>query len=49
MGLGVDFNSNGIKIMDGGGEFNANGATYFYMTFAAEPLVASNGDPATAR
>ena len=49
MGTGVDFNSNGIKIMDSGGEFNADGATYFYMTFAAEPLVASNGDPATAR
>ena len=49
MGLGVEFNSNGIKIMDGGGELNTNGETYFYMTFAAEPLVSSNDIPATAR
>ena len=49
MGDGVDFLSTGIKVRDSGGELNASGATYFYMMFAEEPTVASNGDPATAR
>jgi hypothetical protein len=49
MGDGVDFLATGIKVRDTGGELNASGATYFYMMFAEEPTVASNGDPATAR
>ena len=49
IGDGVDFLSTGIKVRDSGGELNASNATYFYMMFAEEPTVASNGDPATAR
>jgi hypothetical protein len=49
MGDGVDFLATGIKVRDTGGELNASGATYFYMMFAEEPTVSSNGDPATAR
>ena len=49
IGDGVDFLSTGIKVRDSGGELNASGASYFYMMFAEEPTVASNGDPATAR
>ena len=44
----VDLVSNGFKFRTTAGGFNGS-ASYIYMAFAAEPLVASNGDPATAR
>tara|TARA_R100000231_G_scaffold129780_1_gene101273 strand:+ start:286 stop:1338 length:1053 start_codon:yes stop_codon:yes gene_type:complete len=44
---GMDFLANGIKMRGTDGAFNA-AATYVFMAFAEEPLVASNGDPATA-
>jgi len=49
----VDFNidllSNGIKIRGSGGNINSSGVSYIYMAFAEEPLVSTNGVPATAR
>ena len=47
-----DFLSNGFKTRSTGTTVNGSGATYIYMAFAEEPLVAnsgSNGVPATAR
>ena len=41
--------SNGFKMRSSGAGNNANGNKYCYMAFAAEPFVASNGNPATAR
>jgi hypothetical protein len=43
----MDFLSNGVKMYNGDGVFNAGGSTYIYMAFAEEPLVGDN--PATAR
>jgi len=45
----IDFVSNGIKIRGTDGAFNNSSGSYIYMCFAEEPLVASNGTPATAR
>ena len=48
----LDILSNGFKFRTSNGDRNASGATYIYMAFAEEPLVAnsgSNGVPATAR
>ncbi len=45
----VDFLSNGFKIRSGSGEINGSGGTYIYMAFAENPLVGTNGVPATAR
>jgi hypothetical protein len=45
----LDFLSNGFKIRTSSGARNSSGHGYIYMAFAEEPLVASNGDPATAR
>ncbi len=48
----LDILSNGFKFRTLNGDRNASGATYIYMAFAEEPLVAnsvSNGVPATAR
>ena len=45
----VDLLSNGFKMRSTGAGNNSNGQKYIYMAFAAEPFVASNGDPATAR
>ena len=45
----VDFVSNGIKIRGNSGQLNGNGNKFIYLAFAEEPLVASNGTPATAR
>ena len=46
----VDFLSNGIKIRENNGDLNlGTGYNYSYMAFAEEPLVSSNGVPATAR
>ena len=48
-GFPIDFLSNGFKIRGNDISYNQSGHVYAYMAFAAEPLVASNGDPATAR
>ena len=48
----IDFLSNGFKWRTTDSALNANGATYLYLVFAEEPLVANvgtNGIPATAR
>ena len=45
----VDLVSNGFKMRSSGAGNNTSGNKYCYMAFAAEPFVASNGDPATAR
>ena len=44
-----DFTSNGFKMRNTFTGYNASGATYIFMAFAEEPLVSSNGVPATAR
>ena len=41
--------SNGFSPQHNDGVTNMDGRTYMYMAFAAEPLVSSNGIPATAR
>ena len=48
-GREIDFLSNGFKIRTSGGEKNTSGNIYIYMAFAEEPLVSTNGTPATAR
>ena len=48
-GKEIDFLSNGVKIRNSNNSINTSGSTYIYMAFAEEPLVASNGTPATAR
>jgi len=45
----IDFLSNGFKIRGDGNDTNGNTRKYLYWAFAKEPLVASNGTPATAR
>ena len=48
----MDFVSNGFKLRETGGNFNASGGTYIYMAFAENPFVTStdNGSiPACAR
>ena len=45
----VDFLSNGVKLRTTSGTYNHSGIDYIYMAFAEHPLVASNGDPGTAR
>jgi len=45
----LDLLSNGIKINSSNGGLNTSGHVYMWLAFAAEPLVASNGTPATAR
>jgi hypothetical protein len=47
----IDFLSNGFKCRGTGSGNNTSGATYIYMAFAAEPLVANVGAsiPATAK
>ena len=44
----IDFLSNGFKLRTASGNQNAS-ALYIYMAFAEEPLVSTNGQPATAR
>lgn len=44
-----DFLSNGFKVRSTGTDKNDSGNSYFYMAFAENPLVATNGVPATAR
>ena len=45
----VDFVSNGVKIKATSGQMNGSGNTHIFMAFAEEPLVSSNGVPATAK
>ena len=45
----IDFLSNGFKCRTSGAFQNASGSTYIYMAFAENPLVGTNGVPATAR
>jgi len=47
----LDFLSNGFKFRSSNGDRNQSGASYIYMAFAEEPLVANVGAsiPATAR
>ena len=47
-GLNFDFLSNGFKLRSNSGGTNS-AATYVYLAFAGEPLVTSEGVPATAR
>ncbi len=45
----LDITSQGFKCRANHADVNGSGATYIYMAFAEEPLVSSNGVPATAR
>ena len=47
--LAMNILSNGFKINNTDTSMNSSGQGYIYMAFADVPLVASNGDPATAR
>ena len=47
-GTRMDFVSNGFKLRQSVGDINTSGGTYIYMAFAENPLVATNGVPATA-
>jgi hypothetical protein len=44
-----DMLSNGFKLRESGGGYNASGGTYIYMAFAEHPFVSSKGVPVTAR
>ena len=44
-----DLLSNGFKLQNNNDIYNKNGQSYIFMAFAEEPLVSSNGVPATAR
>tara|TARA_R100000544_G_scaffold34693_1_gene21569 strand:- start:27 stop:1088 length:1062 start_codon:yes stop_codon:yes gene_type:complete len=48
-GNDIDFLSNGFKQRGNDSRANGSGATYIYMAFAENPLVASNFNAATAR
>jgi len=45
----MDFLSNGVKMYNADGVFNASGGTYIYAAFAEAPLVGTNNVPCTAR
>ena len=45
----MDFLSNGVKMYNSDGVFNANGSKYIFMAFAEAPLVGTNNVPCTAR
>ena len=47
--FGIDMVSNGFKLRNTDGIMNTNGENYIYMAFAEEPLISTNGIPATAR
>jgi hypothetical protein len=48
-GTHIDILSNGFKTIVSSANCNGNGNEMIYMAFAEEPLVSSNGIPATAR
>jgi hypothetical protein len=41
--------SNGFKLVNTDGKFNASGGTYIYMAFAENPFISSSGVPVVAR
>jgi hypothetical protein len=45
----IDLLSNGFKIRGNNANFGGSGTEYVFMAFAEEPLVSTNGVPATAR
>jgi len=45
----IDLLSNGFKIRGNNPNFGGSGTNYIFMAFAEEPLVSTNGIPATAR
>jgi len=45
----IDILSNGFKLRNDGGSFNASGDDYIYIAFAEAPFVNSNGVPCNAR
>ena len=45
----IDILSNGFKVRSSSANNNGSGNIMVYASFAEEPLVASNGTPATAR
>jgi len=47
--LGMDLLSNGFKLRGTAGDMNGSATEIIYMAFADEPLVSTNGVPATAR
>ena len=47
--LSLDILSNGFKLRTSNGNGNDSGKPYIYMAFAENPLVGTNGVPATAR
>jgi hypothetical protein len=47
--LEVDFLSNGFKLRTSSAQKNGSGSPFIYMAFAEQPLVGTNGVPATAR
>ena len=48
-GGAIDFLSNGVKIRNSSGTWNASGVVYVFMAFAEAPLVNSEGEPCNAR
>ena len=44
----LDMLSNGFKLRESGGGYNADTGTYIYMAFAESPFVSSEGVPTTA-
>ena len=47
--LNIDIYSNGFKTLATDADVNENDKTYIFLAFAEEPLVSTNGQPATAR
>ena len=45
----LDMLSNGFKLRESGGGYNADGGTYMYMAFAESPFTSSEGVPTTAK
>ena len=45
----IDYLSNGFKLRSNAGNTNTNDHEYFYMAFAHQPFVSSEGVPVTAR
>ena len=48
-GDGINFLSNGFKIIEDNGNLNGSGADYIFMAFAENPFVTSTGIPTTAK
>ena len=48
-GDGINFLSNGFKIIEDNGNLNGSGADYIFMAFAENPFVTSTGIPSPAK